>query len=225
MITAEDHEGTTVLHLDDGKVNAFSLDLIAELDECLDRSVATSGPIVLGGRDGILSAGLDLQELNRDPATRRRLATSFVTLTARMFELERPMVVACTGHALGAGAALLCVADRRIGASGPFKIGFNETAAGVSMSAASVELVRYRMPMPWFESIVTGTLFEPPTARTAGLLDQVVEREAVMETALAEAARLQGLSAKALAGTKRLARKDAAARIRAALDDMISQNR
>jgi enoyl-CoA hydratase len=79
--------------------------------------------------------------------------------------------------------------------------------------------------MPWFESIVTGTLFEPPTARTAGLLDQVVEREAVMETALAEAARLQGLSAKALAGTKRLARKDAAARIRAALDDMISQNR
>jgi enoyl-CoA hydratase len=213
MITAEDHEGTTVLHLDDGKVNAFSLDLIAELDECLDRSVATSGPIVLVGRDGILSAGLDLQELNRDPATRRRLATSFVTLTARMFELERPMVVACTGHALGAGAALL------------FKIGFNETAAGVSMSAASVELVRYRMPMPWFESIVTGTLFEPPTARTAGLLDQVVEREAVMETALAEAARLQGLSAKALAGTKRLARKDAAARIRAALDDMISQNR
>ena len=67
-----------------------------------------------------------------------------------------------------AGAALLLAGDRRIGVNGPFKLGFNEATLGVSISAVTVELARYRMPMPWFESIASGT---PSPLGTHGLPD------------------------------------------------------
>ena len=99
------------------------------------------------------------------------------------------MVVACTGHAMAAGAALLLAADRRLGVDGPYKLGFNEVSMGVAISAATVELARYRMPMPYFESVVSGTTFPPHGAVAAGLLDRVVEDDATLVTESMEAAR------------------------------------
>ena len=66
-------------------------------------------------------------------------------------------------------------ADRRVGLDGAYKLGFNEASVGVTISQATVELARYRMPMPWFESIVSGTTFAPQQAVAAGLLDEVVQ--------------------------------------------------
>jgi enoyl-CoA hydratase len=101
-----------------------------------------------------------------------------IDLVLRLFTFERPVIVACTGHALAAGAALLLAADRRVGLDGPFKLGFNEASLGVAISPVTVELARYRMPMPWFESLITGDTFAPLDAQRAGLLDEVVSDSA-----------------------------------------------
>jgi enoyl-CoA hydratase len=44
-------------------------------------------------------------------------------LILRLFTYEVPVVVACTGHAIAGGAALLLVADRRIGIDGLYGSG------------------------------------------------------------------------------------------------------
>ena len=168
-------DGTATITLDDGKVNALGSALIAEVHARLDQSIDDSASaVILTGRPGVFSAGFDLKELQSGADARENLRRNFVDLVLRIFTFERPVVIACTGHAMAAGAAVLLAADRRIGLDGPFKLGFNEAALGVSISSATVALARYRMPMPWFESIISGDTFAPSRATTAGLLDSQV---------------------------------------------------
>ena len=121
------------------------------------------------------------------------------------------------------GAALLAAADRMVGADGPYRIGFNEVAAGVAMSVAAVELVRYRLAMPWFESMVRGEVFDPPGAVTAGLLDELASDP--VGAALEAAEQLAELDARAFGVTKRAARRPTAELIAAALDRSESRGR
>jgi enoyl-CoA hydratase len=189
MSTYRVEDGSAYISLDDGKVNALGSASIADLHTQLDRALNDdASAIILSGRQGVFSAGFDLGEVRSGEMAREELRRRLIDLELRIFEFERPVVIACTGHALAAGAAILLSADRRIGIDGAFKLGFNEASIGTSISAATVELARYRMPMPWFESIVCGDTFPPRTAQLAGLLDQVVVTMAELEDASRSAA-------------------------------------
>lgn len=167
--------GVAHISLDDGKVNALGSTSIAEVNDHLGHALEDDAvAVVISGRTGIFSAGFDLKELQSGDHAREALRIRLIDLVLRVFAFERPVVVACTGHALAAGAALLLAADRRVGLDGPFKLGFNEASLGVSISPVTIELARYRMPMPWFESLITGDTFSPLEAQRAGLLDEVV---------------------------------------------------
>jgi enoyl-CoA hydratase len=192
-----------VIRVDDGKRNALSTAAITQLGVAVggarDRGCEA---VVLLGREGTFSAGFDLAEVRESDESRERLRRSFVELLIGLFEAPQPVVIGCTGHAMAAGAALLVAADRRIGASGSFRLGFNEAAAGVTISGVTVELARYRMPMPYLESLVTGDLFEPASAVAAGLLDEVVDPADVEARAMAEAERLLAVPAAAFSAMK-----------------------
>jgi enoyl-CoA hydratase len=171
--------GIAHIALDDGKVNALGSAAIADVNADLDRALKDdAAAVVISGRTGIFSAGFDLKELQSGDSARESLRLRLIDLVLRLFTFERPVIVACTGHALAAGAALLLAADRRVGLDGPFKLGFNEASLGVAISPVTVELARYRMPMPWFESLITGDTFAPLDAQRAGLLDEVVSDSA-----------------------------------------------
>ncbi len=191
MTSTYDHrDGIAFITLDDGKVNALGSATLAQLNEDLDRVLHDqASAVIVTGRPGMFSAGFDLGEVRSSPSAREHLRRTLVDTAVRLFEFPCPVVVACTGHALAAGAALLLAADRRVGLDGPFKLGFNEAAIGASISPATVELARYRMPMPWFESVISGETFSPGSARDAGLLDLVVDSETGLQAearALAE---------------------------------------
>ena len=49
--------------MDDGKVNALSVQMLTELGAALDRATADRAVVVLTGRDGLFSAGFDLAVL------------------------------------------------------------------------------------------------------------------------------------------------------------------
>ncbi len=173
-------EGVAHLSMDDGKVNALGTASLTSLGEHLDQAEKDEvSAIVLSGREGKFCAGFNLAEI-RDPEGAMALRRQFIDLVLRLFESEKPVVIACSGHALGAGAALLVAADRRVGLDGDFKLGFNEASVGVTISQATIELARYRMPMPWFESIISGTTFAPQQAIAAGLLDELVSDPAML---------------------------------------------
>jgi enoyl-CoA hydratase len=201
--------GTAHISLDDGKVNALGSASIAHVNDQLDQAALDqASAVILSGRNGVFSAGFDLKELRSEASAPERLRGQLIDLLLRIFTFESPVVMACTGHALAAGAALLLAGDRRIGLDGPFKLGFNEASLGVSISAVTVELARYRMPMPWFESIVSGDTFSPREAQSAGFLDQVADDEAALtQEVLAVAEALGRVPPHSFHEMRRLARR------------------
>ena len=209
-------EGIAHLTLDHGKVNALGSASLGWLHDHLDTAVGDGATaVILYGKEGFLSAGFDLAELQSDPVQREQLRKGLIDLELRIFEFDLPFIIACTGHAMAAGAALLLAADRRIGLKGAFKIGFNEAKMGVAISAATVELARYRMPMPWFESLILGDTFTPEAAQPAGLLDVVVDDAATLAAeALAAAQALSQVDPDTFQAMRKVTRGATADRVR-----------
>jgi len=213
-----------VLRLDDGKANAVSHELIDEFCAALDKAEAEESAVLIAGRPGRFSAGVDLSKMTASRDSARALVTAGCEMLVRLYMHPLPVVVACTGHALAAGALILLAADRRIGAAGEFKIGLNEVAIGLRLPIFAVELARERLSKRHFTSAtVLGRVYNPVEAVDVGYLDAFVEPERVIETALAEAEALAPLPRGALAQTKALARSALVDHIRATLAEDMSR--
>ena len=120
----------------------------------------------------------------------------------------QPVVIACTGHAVAAGAFLLLSADTRIGSQGDFKIGLNETSIGSSFPEFGIQLATTRLnPAYLTRSFVQSELFSPPDAVQAGFLDGLEPRDRVVERARLRAQKLSELPQKAYAQNKRDSRR------------------
>jgi enoyl-CoA hydratase len=213
-----------LLTLDDGKANALSPQTIAALQTALDRAERdAAAAILLVGRPGRFSAGFDLNVMTGDLAGVRALVTSGAELLLRLYLYERPLIAACTGHALAAGALVLLAADLRIGANGQFRIGLNEVALQLTLPVFAVELARDRLATRLFTAAVTqARIFDPEQACDAGFLDLLAAPEELVDTALAHAQRLAALPDPAFGRTKLRERGATVERIRATLTDDIA---
>ncbi len=95
-----------------------------------------------------------------------------------------PVIVACPGHAVAKGAFLLLSADYRIGVDGPFQIGLNEVAIGMTMHHVGIELARDRLRKSAFtRSVINAEMFSPAAAVDAGFLDTLVSADQLQESA------------------------------------------
>ncbi len=209
-----------MIRLDDGKVNVLSHDVIAALQESLDRAESEAKAVVMIGRPGKFSAGFDLKVMQSSPEAASNLFRAGMDLFVRLYEFPIPVVTGCTGHALAAGAIWLMCCDVRIGADTPTKVGLNETAIGMVLPSSVITLARDRLsPRHVHSSTLLARLYSPAEAVDVGYLDWVVPEDELEGAAVSEAAGLaEGLALKAFAGTRRLIRGPVAESVREILD-------
>ena len=171
--------------IDDGKANALSHAVLAGIEAALDRVEAEGArAVVVVGREGKFSAGFDLSVMTSGAGPAKELLGRGAELGARLFGFPAPVVFGVTGHALAMGGILLCCADVRVGAQGPFKLGLPEVRIGMPVPGFAVELCRDRMSPRWFTRAVhLGETLGPDQALEAGLLDELVEPGRVMARA------------------------------------------
>lgn len=207
-----------VVRLDDGKVNALSPLVVAELGAALERAEREAAAFLLLGRAGVLSAGFDLKTMRAGPDSVRSLVGAGAELLLRLLDSPLPVVVACPGHALAAGALLLLAADFRVGASGDARIGLNEVAIGMTLPIFATEIARLRIePRHFARAALQAEIYAPPSALEAGFLDRVVPAAELETVARAEAVRLAALPQPAFRHTKRRGFGATVAGIRASL--------
>ena len=210
--------GIAVIVMDDGKANAISPQAIDGLDACLTRAESEATAVVLAGRPGRFSAGFDLSVMTSGLEPMRNLVIRGAELLLRIYAFPRPVVAACSGHALAMGALLLLASDRRIGARGDFKIGLNEVKIQMPLPAFGVELSRDRLSKRHFsEAITQARIYDPDGAVDAGYLDSTEAPEALLSTAELVARDLGTLPNPAFAETKRRERSETIDRIRRTL--------
>jgi len=217
LVRYEATDSVATITMDDGKVNALGFDLFAELNEALDRAEADGLGVVLAGRDGKFSAGFDLKVLTSfTPDAATLLRTGF-ELSHRLLSFPRPVVIACTGHAMAMGVFLLLSGDHRIGVTGAaHKITANEVAIGMTMPRAAIEISRQRLTRAAFDrAVILAEVFTPDQAVAAGFLDEVVPADELLAVAQAKAAALMALDPTAHAATKLRAREATLAAIAA----------
>ncbi len=214
-ITTSQKGDVCILTLDDGKVNALSTELIAALHERLDAAETSAQAVMITGRPDRFSGGFNLKVMREGgPAAASTLVIEGGRLFLRFLEYPLPIVVGCTGHAVAAGAIALLAADHRVGAEGPYQIGLNETAIGMTLPEFGVELARARLSKRYFDrGVVQAEMFDPQGALAAGYLDSVVPADQLFDAALAEAERLSKLSRGAFSGNKRRANGPIVARV------------
>lgn len=218
-LTYDLQDGIATITLDDGKANALSTEMLAEIGAALTRAETDRAVVVLKGRPGMFSAGFDLRVLKAGGPDVTAMFLGGFELALRLLAFPSPVVVACTGHALAMGSFLLLSADYRVGTSGPYKIGANEVAIGLTMPFFGIEICRQRLAPAYFHrSVINAEIHSPESAVLAGFLDRVVPESELSATARSVATDLGKLDRDTHTATKRRARGQALAAIRAAID-------
>jgi enoyl-CoA hydratase len=213
-VTEEVNGRVLVARVANGKANALSHAVLAALGAALDRVEQSDETdehapraLLITGTAGMLSGGFDLAVMRSGPKEAGRLVTEGGAFITRCFASPAPVVVACTGHAIAAGALLLLGADSRVGATGEFRIGLIETQLGMVLPRWAVELSEERLSRRHFQqATVTARIYDPAGAVDAGFLDVAVDPDQVMAEALVEAERLAALPRTAYAGQVKMNR-------------------
>ncbi len=219
LVTYELSDSIATIVMDDGKVNVMSLPMLRALQTAFDHAEREAQAVLLTGRPGIFSGGYDLAMFQSSLEEIVRTLRAGGELVHRMLSFPKPIVVACTGHAIAQGAFMLLAADVRIGVTGERKIGLNEVAIGLTMPHYGVEVARQRLSPAWFNhATITGTIYRPEAAVTVGFLDQLAAPEELAVVARAEARRLTSLNMPAHAATKLRVRAHALSAMRAGID-------
>jgi enoyl-CoA hydratase len=217
MIDSKIVDGVAVLAMAHGKVNALDIefcDALAGRFDDLRRSDAKA--IVLTGRDGIFSAGVDLKRLGAGgPEYIRRFLPALHRLYEAVFFHPKPVVAAVNGHAIAGGCVLACCADRRIMARDTGRIGVTEILVGVPFPALAFEIVRFAVPPRYLsEFTLSGATYATGEALRLGWVNEVTDSGQLINRAIAAAKELSLLSPAAFAQTKLQIRQPVAERLK-----------
>jgi enoyl-CoA hydratase/carnithine racemase len=171
--------------------NGFTVRMAQELRDALGRADADEAIRVVvltgAGRDFCVGAELsagsfdlngsgddDLPPLDYEPAS---------AVSSRIFDMNKPVIAALNGAAVGAGATIPLAADFRLAAADS-KIGFPFSRRGITPEGASSwflpRLVGFSKALDWLS---TGRVFDAREALEAGLLRSVHEPDALLGAA------------------------------------------
>jgi enoyl-CoA hydratase/carnithine racemase len=205
------------------RLNAIVPALIEDLEAALDGAEADDAvrAIRLRGAGRAFCAGYDIEELLAEGYDDgEEAAHPFAAALQAIEAYPYPVVAALNGATIGGGLELAIACDLRIAAGTvqlgmpPAKLGVVYATAGLNRFLTTIGGARTR------ELFLTGRRIDAATAERWGLVNAVVEAEALPEAALALAREIAGNAPLSLRGNKAGIRELVAAR--GALDPVVA---
>jgi 3-hydroxypropionyl-coenzyme A dehydratase len=159
-------------------LNAMNVDVISELSKMIDIVAADDNikaVVITGAGERSFCAGADISYMvNIDPMQAERYATSAQDVINRIDRLEKPVIAAVNGFALGGGCELAMACDIRI-ASSNAKMGQPEVTIGIPPGWGGTQrLMRLVGPAKAKELIFTGKMIMADEACQIGLVNKVI---------------------------------------------------
>jgi 3-hydroxypropionyl-coenzyme A dehydratase len=159
-------------------LNAMNTDVIAELSRSIDIvgfDDSIKVVIITGSGEKSFCAGADIAYMvNIDPMSAEKYATSAQSVLNKIERLDKPVIAAVNGFALGGGCELSMVCDMRI-ASSNAKMGQPEVTIGIPPGWGGTQrLVKLVGPAKAKELIFTGKMISAQEAHEIGLVNKVV---------------------------------------------------
>jgi enoyl-CoA hydratase/carnithine racemase len=206
LVTVETDRAVATIRLARPPMNALSAALQADLTAAvaqvaLDQAVRA---VVLYGGPKIFAAGADIKEMSGASYAQmtrdgKRLQDALTAVAA----IDKPVIAAITGYALGGGLELALCADLRVMGE-TARVGQPEILLGLIPGAGGTQrLPRLIGPARAKDLIFSGRFVGAAEALAIGLADKVVPDEDVYAVALELAAGFAGGPAIAMAAAKR----------------------
>jgi 3-hydroxypropionyl-coenzyme A dehydratase len=166
-------------------LNALNKEIMTELSQAIDIVSTDDGIkviVITGTGERSFCAGADIRYVvNVDPIEAERYATFIHTLLNKIDNLQKPVIAAINGYALGGGCELALACDIRI-ASSNAKIGQTEVTIGIPPGWGGTQrLLRIVGPAKAKELIYTGKMITAEEAARIGLVNKVVSLTAEEE--------------------------------------------
>ena len=210
MIELTQHGDIAILKMVHGKANALDIEMLeAIVAQFKQLETSPARATVLTGQGRMFSAGVDLPRLTAGGADYvRKFLPALHRLYDTVFHHPKPVIAAINGHAIAGGCVLACCADKRIAVRDGGRIGVTELLVGVPFPTMAMEVMRFATPSQYYpDTILSGAIFPTDVALVRGLIDEIVEPEALMDYAIATAQTLAKLPPATFALTKRQLRQ------------------
>jgi enoyl-CoA hydratase len=224
VVQYSQQDGIATITFDDGKANVITTQSLAQLSAAFDRAEQEARCVIWMGRDGRFCAGFDLKVFAAGGDTALALLRGGAELAIRLYSFPIPVVIGCSGHALGMGAIYLLTADLRVGVDGAFKIGLPEVTIGMTMPGFGRVLSTARLsPTHRERAVCCAEIFAPDAALAAGFIDRLVDVGSLKESLVASGQTLLTLDATAHKQTKLALRSKTLGDLRDSLGEPLFQ--
>lgn len=159
-------------------LNAMNIDVISELSQTIDKVGADESIkviIITGAGEKSFCAGADISYMvDIDPINAEKYASSAQSVLNKIERIEKPVLGAINGYALGGGCELAMVCDIRI-ASSNAKLGQPEVTIGIPPGWGGTQrLMRLVGPAKAKELVFTGKMIPAEEAFQLGLVNNVI---------------------------------------------------
>lgn len=174
-------------------LNALNTTVLSELD-CAFSEIASDNSIsavILTGEGKAFVAGADIAQMSTMNAAEGKAFGEKGAAAFRKIELlDKPVIAAINGFALGGGCELAMCCDIRI-ASAKAKMGQPEVGLGITPGFSGTQRLPRIVGMGVAKELIyTADVINAEEAYRIGLVNKVVEPEALMDSALAMAKKI-----------------------------------
>jgi enoyl-CoA hydratase len=210
----------SIIKLDDGKANAFSYDMLSQVNELLAKVPRDSGALVITGREGLYSGGFDLKTLaTGDMEKITKMVQLGYNLLLELFSFDRPIVAAVSGHSIALGLFVTCSADYRIAIDGKYVCQANEVRNNMDIPTQIMEILKARVNKKYFyPAVYHSDAYSVQESIEVGFIDEVVSKDQFMERVMEKAKELATLPHPFYANTKKTAQEDVRQKIADAIE-------
>ena len=213
MIERSESEGIVTLRLAHGKASAIDIELCDALRGQLG-AARDARAVILTGSGSIFSAGVDLFRMLKDGAAYvERFWPALSSVLEDLFVFPRPVVAAANGHAIAGGCLLVAACDYRLMSDG--KIGVPELLVGVPFPLIALDILKFAAGRDAQQLAYSGATLAPEEAQSRGLIDEVVDGDALLRRAQEVAERLAAIPAESFRLTKLALRRGPSTSLRA----------
>jgi len=209
VLLSEAHGAVRLLTLNrPTKLNALNADLVRALTGALlevqeDETVSV---VVLAGSGRAFCAGADTSVPRPLTAENRknliRNADENIALPKLLARVDKPVIAAVHGYALGAGCGLALGSDLVVAAESA-RFGYPELKAGLTASTVAAQAIHLMGRKIAFELLTLCENITPQRAYELGLVNRVVPDDQLLPAALAMAEIMTKWNLESLAQTKR----------------------
>lgn len=180
-------DGIAYLRLNRGKSNAMHHEMIVECRQAIEMTQKdpTARALLIMGKDGFFSAGLDLVALYEYDENEMRLFWyEFIKLIETFLKFDKPAVAAINGHSPAGGCVLALCCDYRIMAEGDFVIGLNELPVGIIVPEGIFQLYSFWLGHATaYQYLLEGKLVQPAKALSVGLINAIEPHDKIITAA------------------------------------------